>query len=254
MIDAPHSLERTGALLPFVAGFETGFASQAAKAAIEPPSPTYPPAEFCPEDVERRFALNNPGGIRKSRRRWLGLSTDQPDARFFKFRSRVYGLRALYRVLMEIQDRGDLPTLRVILKRRARQQAPAPETWVVTLSDRLKVDPDTPFDLHDPGLLERLAREIIKFECGKQPYSVAEFREALLLAGVQPHQGQRGMGTGLCLIASAVGFWGLAALGLANYLGFAPLAELLSHGWPLYGLTALGGGGLLGLAVSVWRQ
>lgn len=43
--------------------------------------------------------MNNPGNIRKSNDKWVGLSEDQPDSSFFKFDSMAYGYRAMIKLL-----------------------------------------------------------------------------------------------------------------------------------------------------------
>lgn len=47
----------------------------------------------------RGIRNNNPGNIRRSSDPWQGLAKEQIDREFFKFKSSVYGIRALARLL-----------------------------------------------------------------------------------------------------------------------------------------------------------
>ena len=53
----------------------------------------------------RGIRNNNPGNIRRNGDPWQGLAKEQNDREFFTFKSAVYGIRALARLLITYQDK-----------------------------------------------------------------------------------------------------------------------------------------------------
>jgi len=128
----------------------------------------------------RGLRLNNPGNIERNGIGWQGLATDQPDARFAKFVSPEYGIRAMGRILNSYAKRG-VNTVRTVINTWAPPHENNTGAYVRHVADRLGVDPD---DALSGGLQERtrLVAAIIRHEQGLQPFSDEFIKQSLQIA------------------------------------------------------------------------
>lgn len=134
----------------------------------------------------RGIRNNNPGNIRKSKDPWQGLAERQTDAAFFVFKSPVYGIRALARVLIAYQDKKKLRTIRDIIGRWAPQTENDTNAYIISVADATGFSQDQILDMHRFDHLKPLVEAIIHHENGQQPYTDTEITKALVLAGVEP--------------------------------------------------------------------
>lgn len=144
----------------------------------------------------RGIRNHNPGNIRKSKDKWQGLASDQPDSEFFTFKDPTYGIRAMARLLINYQDKYGLRTVYDIIHRWAPPVGSGPKGsytqntrgYVTQVSNHMKVDPNDEIDLHNFRYLYPLVEAMIKHENGYQPYSESQITKGLVLAGVEPKE------------------------------------------------------------------
>lgn len=136
----------------------------------------------------RGIRNNNPGNIRKSKDPWQGLAERQTDAAFFVFKSPMYGIRALARVLITYQDKKNLRTIKDIIRRWAPQTENDTNAYIISVADATGFAQDQLLDMHRFDHLMPLVAAIIRHENGHQPYTNTEITKALVLAGVEPKQ------------------------------------------------------------------
>jgi len=130
----------------------------------------------------RGLRNNNPGNIRKSNTKWDGLATDQTDASYFVFKSPVYGIRAMAKILHTYAVKHGLNTVHGIISRWAPPSENNTASYVDDVSARLSVAPDTVINVD--AQMPKLVMAIIKHENGIQPYSIAEINQGVKLAGI----------------------------------------------------------------------
>lgn len=92
----------------------------------------------------RGWLLNNPGNVDRTTIQWQGMAPDQPDPRFIKFSSRVYGYRCIARIIHGhwLAD----ATVRAIINRWAPPVENNTTAYVDDVAKRMGVDPDTVLD------------------------------------------------------------------------------------------------------------
>ena len=100
--------------------------------------------------MTRGIRNNNPGNIRRSTDRWLGLQVVQGDPEFFQFTGMAYGYRALIKTLQTYREKRGCITLRDFIRRWAPpsenntgaylravcQDLQVPETYIPDVNDR----------------------------------------------------------------------------------------------------------------------
>lgn len=120
--------------------------------------------------------MNNPFNIRKTPADWVGKVHGIEHA-FETFEDSGSGLRAGFRILLTYFGK-DVNTVSAIISRFA----PPPENntggYIDFVSRRLAVDPTDVLEPTD-RLLLNLAKAIITFEQGKQPFTDVQLMEAL---------------------------------------------------------------------------
>lgn len=135
----------------------------------------------------RGIVNSNPGNVRKSKDAWQGLADIQSDKSFFTFKSPVWGIRAIARILITYQDEhGCKTTLDFISRWAPRSDMNDTKAYIKDVCDRCNKDPMTPLNVHTYADLMPLVVSIIWHENGQQPYPAAVIDEALKLAGVVP--------------------------------------------------------------------
>jgi hypothetical protein len=191
----------------------------------------------------RGYRNRNPGNIdHVPANRWQGLA-DPPlepapagggRARFARFTSHEYGIRALASLLTTYQDRHGLRTIRGIVSRWAPGNENDTEAYIAAVARRMDRHPRAVLDLHTHADLRPLVEAIIHHEIGGNPYGGATIDAGLRLMGVAP-QGRVAAARSGTVRAAA----GTAAAGVAATAVVQPIAEAAAQAAPA--LSALQG-------------
>jgi hypothetical protein len=194
----------------------------------------------------RGYRNRNPGNIdHQPSNRWQGLA-DPPiepatlgsRARFARFVSHEYGIRALAVLLTTYQDRHGLRTIRGIVSRWAPGAENNTEAYIAAVARQMGRDPRATLDLHRHEDLRPLVEAIITHELGGNPYSGATIDAGLRLAGVVAGGRAAVVNSGTARAAA-----GTAAVGVGGVAVTDALAQLAPH---------LGEAAELGRAVGPW--
>ena len=120
----------------------------------------------------RGIRNNNPGNIRHGQN-WQGLNPDgrNIDPAFCVFKSPVFGIRALAKVLMNYKKIHGLNTVRQIISRYAPPNENQTKAYIQTVAQQIGVYPDTIIDIEERGILTVFIKAVIRMENGVQPYS-----------------------------------------------------------------------------------
>ena len=120
----------------------------------------------------RGIRNNNPGNIRHGQN-WQGLNLDgrNIDPAFCVFKSPVFGIRALAKVLMNYKKIHGLNTVRQIISRYAPPNENQTKAYIQTVAQQIGVYPDTVIDIEERGILTVFIKAVIRMENGIQPYS-----------------------------------------------------------------------------------
>ena len=120
----------------------------------------------------RGIRNNNPGNIRHGQN-WQGLNPDgrNIDPVFCVFKSPVFGIRALAKVLMNYKKIHGLNTVRQIISRYAPPNENQTKAYIKTVAEQIGVYPDTVIDIEERGILTVFIKAVIRMENGIQPYS-----------------------------------------------------------------------------------
>lgn len=144
--------------------------------------------------TSRGYRNKNPGNIdHVPTNKWQGLADppleDPPRgggrARFARFVSHEYGIRALALLLITYQDRHNLRTIRQIVNRWAPPKENSTSSYVNFVDQQLpRHTADDVLNLHKHEDLKEMVVAIIKHELGGNPYPDAVIEEGLRMAGV----------------------------------------------------------------------
>lgn len=110
--------------------------------------------------------LNNPGNIRLGLTKWAGMSTDQPDASFIKFKLPEYGLRAMVKILITYHKKHKLNTVRKIITRYAPPVENDTTAYMNHVAAHIGLGVDEEFDDIMP-LIIPLSEVIVMHENGR---------------------------------------------------------------------------------------
>ena len=140
----------------------------------------------------RGYRNRNPGNIdHQPANRWQGLAeppieTPPPGgrARFARFISHEYGIRALALLLTTYQDRHGLRTIRGIVSRWAPGAENDTEAYIAAVARRMDRHPRAELDLHRHEDMRPLVEAIISHELGGNPYDRVTIDAGLRLAGI----------------------------------------------------------------------
>ena len=176
----------------------------------------------------RGFRNRNPGNIdHVPTNRWQGLA-DPPleappagggRARFARFVSHEYGIRALAMLLTTYQDRHGLRTIRGIVSRWAPGGENDTEAYIAAVARRMDRHPRQQLDLHRYEDLRPLVEAIILHEIGGNPYRRATIDAGLRLAGVVPEGRAAVAGSGTARAAAGTAAAGVGGVAAAEVLG-----------------------------------
>lgn len=133
------------------------------------------------EKDTRGTRTNNPGNIKKSPSKWVGMAPDQPDAVNVTFSRPVYGLRAMAILLRYYQNKLHLNSVSDIIHRWAPRVENDTDSYVAYVCLRMSVRPHERIDLSDETTLLNLMKIIVNYENGYSPYPDSLFHEALAM-------------------------------------------------------------------------
>lgn len=151
-----------------------------------PPRDPSAPRKSSEPKEPRGIRNNNPGNIKITRppTQWEGLAPLQTDPVFVQFKSPVYGIRAMARIIKNYQSRYKLKTIKQIISR----WAPSTENHTKAYTDfvaRQLVKP--PLNINHNQIITprdypELIAAIIFFENGKQPYNQRLIEQGIALS------------------------------------------------------------------------
>lgn len=135
------------------------------------------------EQEPRGIRNSNPGNIRSrdgnSVGRWKN-ATGVDDKGYLTFRRDVDGIRALIINLKVYHKRYKINTVDRIIRRWCNDVDEAGKvSYIKFVSGRLDVGPNTKLNMEDPQVLLSIARAIVHFENGKDPYSQRTYDKVL---------------------------------------------------------------------------
>jgi hypothetical protein len=127
----------------------------------------------------RGIRNHNPGNIRHTGVAWLGQADEQTDPSFVVFKSPVYGIRAIVRIMHSYQLLG-INTIRGVISRWAPSTENDTNAYINSVCKDCGVQPDEKVYLNQ--IMPLLVKAIILHENGQQPYSEETIGEAIRLA------------------------------------------------------------------------
>lgn len=133
--------------------------------------------------------LNNPGNLQKTNDEWVGMTKLQDNARFVRFKSPKYGIRAVMKTILSYDDLYGLNTISRIITRYAPPGENDTDSYIRDVSFRSGFSPNVLIDLSKPENLMLLAQGIVIHENGHPPadmppnwYEEVTYHEAAMLA------------------------------------------------------------------------
>ncbi|MGJ0624898.1 structural protein [Xenorhabdus bovienii] len=135
--------------------------------------------------MSRGIRNNNPGNIdHNSANKWQGQLPHDPsiEKRFCRFESAEYGIRALFKLLRNYQNKHQRHSIRKIINRYAPPHENNTESYIQFAAEKVGVSADERISTQDKKILFALAEGIIKMEnSNQQPYPEATFEKAFEL-------------------------------------------------------------------------
>lgn len=135
-----------------------------------------------PKTIPRGIRNNNPGNIRYTGTKWLGLADPPSDGAFCRFTSPEYGIRAIARIITTYYEKHGLNTVRGIVDRWAPPMENDTRAYIAHVSDRCGVGADQVIDPRAWLIMSALVCSIILHENGQQPYSDDVVRNGVTMA------------------------------------------------------------------------
>lgn len=146
------------------------------------------------EGMARGIRNCNPGNIEASpTNKWMGLASreemteeQKQETRFCVFKSPVYGIRALAKLLQNYQSRYKLKSIKTIIARYApRQDNNNTDAYVRVVAQAVGVADTDTISMFDYDTARAVVVAIIEHENGiANPYTEDEIRQGLAMAGV----------------------------------------------------------------------
>lgn len=136
--------------------------------------------------VARGIRNNNPGNIRKGEN-WEGLDKEKTkeERDFCVFKDAFWGIRAMCRILLNYERMYGICTVQSIITRYAPTFENDTTRYMEFLCKRLNVDKKQKLNLTQPEVMIELIKALIVYENGGNPYTDAEIRQGMLLAGLK---------------------------------------------------------------------
>ena len=119
-------------------------------------------------NLPRGIRNNNPGNIRWGSD-WYGLvvKNERTDPNFCQFKTPVYGLRAMVKIMFTYRDKYGLNTVESIINRYAPPNENNTKGYIDRICQTLGIKPNDKVDLTDDVLLQ-LVKAIVAVENGNQ--------------------------------------------------------------------------------------
>jgi hypothetical protein len=114
--------------------------------------------------LPRGIRNKNPGNLRRTGDKWLGLAATQTDPEYFQFATLEHGLRAMGRVLLNYYERHNLRTVAAIVARYAPEHENPTDAYIANVARALNVRPGDPIDVR--ARLPELMRAMVIQENG----------------------------------------------------------------------------------------
>lgn len=114
----------------------------------------------------RGLRNNNPGNIRRSNDRWMGLRAKQTDPKFFQFTAPMWGYRALIKTLQTYRKKYKLQTLAEMIGRWAPTNENNTSAYIRSVCREMQVPDSYVPDIEDKGTMCALAAAISRHENG----------------------------------------------------------------------------------------
>ena len=118
--------------------------------------------------IPRGLANRNPGNLRRTSDKWLGLSETQTDPDFFQFKEMRYGYRALLRLLRNYRTRYGCKTVTEMIERYAPPTENTTMAYVRAVCARMEITPNCILDVDDRETMCALAAAISYVENGRE--------------------------------------------------------------------------------------
>ena len=119
--------------------------------------------------LPRGLRNNNPGNIRKSKDKWVGLRARQEDPDFFQFTEMKYGYRAMLTILRKYRTKYGDRTISHMIHRWAPSNENDTAAYIRTVCERLQVPKDTVIDVNDKDSMCALVGAMSYVENGREP-------------------------------------------------------------------------------------
>lgn len=108
----------------------------------------------------------NPGNIRLSKDKWLGLRKEQTDSSFFQFETMAYGYRALMRTIQTYRRKHGLQTIADLIGRWAPSHENNTSSYITAVCQKMQVPTTFVPDVDDKDTMCALAAAISEVENG----------------------------------------------------------------------------------------
>ena len=122
----------------------------------------------------------NPGNIRITNDKWLGLREEQTDKEFFQFKEMKWGYRALIRTLQNYRWKYNLQTIAEMIGRWAPHTENNTGGYISRVCKDMQVSSTYVPDIEDKGTMCALAAAISEVENGV-PAVMSEIEEGWAL-------------------------------------------------------------------------
>jgi hypothetical protein len=132
------------------------------------------------------FRLNNPLNVERGQD-WQGLAPDQPHARFAKFLTMAYGIRAWHKIMQTYVKSYGVRSVDAIIDRYNPQADGQPQTYKPAVRAALGVTGSQRIDVMQPATARALCRAMMRIEIGSVAAALvtdATVDEGLRMAGV----------------------------------------------------------------------
>jgi hypothetical protein len=184
--------------------------------------------------VDRGIRNNNPGNIDYNpNTKWQGLvGVEDPPlnggrARFCKFLSPEYGIRALAMTLMAYQGKHNLHTIHDMIGRWAPGNENNTQAYRDKVAKAVGVDENTPIDFDNYQIAYRMVNAIISVECSGYVYPDKVINEGLHRAGIDGAPAKP-LSKDTPFVTKAVGGAGVAVGAVCQY---APVIKDATKSW-----------------------
>ena len=197
---------------------------------------------------------NNPGNIEYDGTDWLGLEGRGRTGRFCRFKTPAHGIRAMCRVLITYQskrkaaDGSRIDTVAEVVTRWAPPTENDTQSYIKSVRKRAGFEPGEIIDVHDYDDVRPLIEALIYHENGKMPYSEAQLRRGIMLAGIEPPEEPKSRTVKAAQVTAGATGFGMLAQATEQIETTAPLLERFAQ----YGPYALGGIALLAVCAIIW--